>query len=227
MVGITINKIEQMGYNIFDFDYDWENVSYFGVPITKETLESDFKDYYAYYNIAYETIESFKFELKRKWKKLIRAYNNILKTQPDIKLNESERIYTENNEGGHTDNSSASLNHTSETLSNGDDKFSDTPNQYVDNDETDMYLTNREITKNSANVTSQDQSESNSERTSSNKKDITETLTGNEYEKYMKIREFVEDMEYKFFDKFNDLFEMLIRIGNLYKVRRYPWMINI
>ena len=227
MVGITINKMEQMGYDIFDFDYDWDDVSYFGTNITKETLESDFKEYYAYYNIAYETIEAFKFELKRKWKKLIRAYNNILKSQPDIKLNESERTYAEKNHGTRTDNNSAQLNHTSDTTANGDDKFSDTPNQYVGDDETDMYLTNREITKNSTNVESQDQSESNSERTSSEQKDITETLTGNEYEKYMKIRDFVEDMEYKFFDKFNDLFEMLIRIGNLYEVRRYPWMINI
>lgn len=226
MVGITIHKMEQMGYNLFDFDYNWDDVNYFGTNITKETLESDFKEYYAHYNIAYETIESFKFELRRRWKKYVRAYNNILKAQPDIKLNESERTYTENNEGSRNDSNSAQVSHTSDVTNNSDNKFSDTPNQNMAG-ETEMYLTNREIDETTTNTVSKDQSQSTYERTSSDTKDITESLTGNEFEKYTKIRDFVEDMEYRFFDMFNDLFEMLIRIGNLYEVRRYPWIINI
>lgn len=226
MVGITIYKMEQMGYDLFDFEYSWDDVSYFGTNITKETLQNDFKEYYSHYNIAYETIESFKFELRRRWKKYVRAYNNLLKSQPDIKLNESERTYTESNEGNRKNTNSAQVNHTSDVTNNSDNKFSDTPNQNIAG-ETEMYLTNREIDKTTSNTISEDNSQSTSDRTYSDNKDITESLTGNEFEKYSKIKEFVEDMEYKFFDMFNDLFEMLIRVGNLYEVRRYPWIINI
>lgn len=121
LIGITIDDIlNKYGYEIFDFDYEWENVTLFGEEITKEVLQNKFIEYYQYYPISVETIESFKFELKRLWLKNIKPLNMLIKSFPtDITLEDTKKIF----------NGELEM----------ENKFSDTPNQPMEGEE--AYLT--------------------------------------------------------------------------------------
>lgn len=217
MIGITIDFIEQAGYNIFDFPYQWQDVNYLGKSITKQTIEDDFKDYYRYYNISLETIESFKFELKRKWLKNVTAFNQLLLAQPTLDLNEEKRTLSRNTEGQREDNWNESGTDNSTSNYNSDNKFSDTPNQPMDGETS--YLTNRTIDTNTDKT--EMTSEHSGENTRNNTEDVNEeeNRSKNETLRFYEIAEQYRDMQYEFYDKFTDLFQTLLQIGE-YRKRR-------
>lgn len=223
MTGINIIKIEEYGYDIFDFDYNWATVNYLGEEITKEMIEKEFKDYYAYYDIAYETIESFKFELKRRWKKLIAPLNLLLQSEPQITYDEgetqrNETINSEDNATRQTTN-----NTTTDETSENDRKFSDTPNQPMTGDTS--YLTNRSIDNSTRDSTTNATGSSTDNDKYEATRDTTETKRGNLYEKYISLRDKYINMLYEFFDKFNDMFSNIYQIDDL--TRRFGlWMIK-
>lgn len=223
MTGINIIKIEEYGYNIFDFDYTWSDVNYLGEQITKETLEQEFKDYYAYYDIAYETIESFKFELRRRWKKLIAPLNLLLQSEPQITYDEgetqrNETINSEDNATRQTTN-----NTTTDETSENDRKFSDTPNQPMTGGTS--YLTNRSIDNSTRDSTTNATGSTTDNDKYEATRDTTETKRGNLYEKYISLRDKYINMLYEFFDKFNDMFSNIYQIDDL--TRRFGlWMIR-
>ena len=223
MTGINIIKIEEYGYNIFDFDYTWTDVDYLGENITKETIEKEFKDYYAYYDIAYETIESFKFELKRRWKKLITPLNLLLQSEPQITYDEGETQRNENIESEDVATRQTSNNTTIDETSENDRKFSDTPNQPMTGDTS--YLTNRTIDNNTRDSTTNTTGNSTDNNKYNATRGTTETKRGNLYEKYISLRDKYINMLYEFFDKFNDMFSNIYQIDDL--TRRFElWLIK-
>lgn len=123
---LTIDEIiNEYGINIFDFEYIFTEFNYYGKNITKEELQNMFIEYYRYYPISFETIQRFKFELKRKWIKNITIYNKIFEIQPkDYKLYDKVRDYI--------------------TSTRGNIDYSDTPNEPMIGD--NNYLTNKTLT---------------------------------------------------------------------------------
>lgn len=206
---MQLDKVIEMGVDIFDFNYQWENISLFGETIDKEALQNAFIEYYQYYDIAFETIPRFKFALKRLWKKNVGVFNQLIKAMPTtVNLYDNKRVKNGTNKANVTGQSSGTMSSTSSEK----DKFSDTPNQTViDSDET--YLTS--ISKNDSYDNGSSEVASSSSRSSEFEE--SETYSINDIEKMSKLVNKYENLLYVFLDKFNDLFSTLIIVDNLGK----------
>lgn len=158
METFTLNfMVEDLEEDIFDFDYSFTTVG----DITQDVLEEDFIEYYRYFNSGMETVEKFKFYLKRMWLKEIKPFNKRLLAEYEL---ETIGLYDNKIETS-----------SSNTL-NGEVQYSDTPNQTISSDYS--YLT--DITKND------NSSEENGSRTSSK----NEALKLVELDKKMKDMEY-------------------------------------
>lgn len=119
------NIYELLGDNVFDFDYDFDDVVINDVTYNKNLLEETFKEYWWLYQIGYSTVDEFKWRLKRCWKKTISVFRQKLLLYP-----------TEQNLNEET----STFNYSTDS----DNKYSDTPNQpMLDVDPVGKYLTNR------------------------------------------------------------------------------------
>lgn len=206
---MKLDKIIEMGVDIFDFDYQWENTTLFNEVIDKEALQNAFIEYYQYYDIAFETIPRFKFALKRLWKKNVGVFNQLIKAMPNtVSLYDNKRVKNGTNNANIVGKSSG----TSSSTSTSKDKFSDTPNQTViDSEET--YLTS--ISKNDSSDNGNSEVESSSTRNINFEESETYSING--IEKMSKIVNKYENLLYGFLDKFNDLFSTLIIVDDLRK----------
>lgn len=116
---------DELGENIFDFDYDWEDITIGDKVYSKEYIQNNFIDYWLYYHIGYSTLDEFKWRLRRNWLNKIEVLKQQLSLYP-TKLNLNEY----------------NINRTYSSKS--DNKYSDTPNQpMLDVDPEGKYLTDR------------------------------------------------------------------------------------
>lgn len=206
---MKLNSVIEMGVDIFDFEYQWEDTTLFGEIIDKEALQNAFIEYYQYYDIAFETIPRFKFALKRLWKRNVGVFNQLIKAMPNtVNLYDNKRVKN----GTNKINVSGTSSGNSSSNSSEKNKFSDTPNQTViDSEET--YLTN--ISKTDNEDKGETQVESSSER--NGEFEESETYSINDIEKMSKLVNKYENLLYGFLDKFNDLFSTLIIVDRLGK----------
>lgn len=126
------NELEE---NVFDFNYDWTDITVGGIIYNKEYIENAFNDYYLHYQIGYSTLEEFKWRLRRNWLEKISILQQQLSVYPtQIRLN--DRTITR------------------DFTNSSDNKYSDTPNQPMLNvDPQGQYLTDRTYIDNSGNST--------------------------------------------------------------------------
>lgn len=116
--------------DIFDFDYDFPDITINDKVITKTSIQDDFKDFWWFYQIGYSTLDEFKWRFKRVWLDKIYTLRQRLSQYPEL------------------DN----LNLTGKTIdktytNDNDNKYSDTPNQpMVSEDSSNVFLTDRTIT---------------------------------------------------------------------------------
>ena len=119
--------------NIFDFDYDWTDITVGDTTYNKEYIEDSFYNYWKYYQIAYSTLDEFKWRLQRRWLSSIKILAQKLNTypvEPDLAERKINRSFT----------------------SSSDNKYSDTPNEpMLDVDPQGKYLTDRTYTDNEYN----------------------------------------------------------------------------
>ena len=117
-----INNLQE---ELFDFDYDFADITIGNKTYNKQLLQDTFTEYWYYYHIGYSTLEEFKWRLKRTWKATIGVFAQKLSLYPQ-ELNLKDRTYTK------------------EYSSDTDNKYSDTPNQpMLDVDTDGKYLTDR------------------------------------------------------------------------------------
>lgn len=113
--------------NIFNFPYDWTDITIGNITYNKQYIENAFIDYFLYYYIGYSTVDEFIWRLRRNWLDKISVLQQQLSVYPtQISLDERtiKRNYT---------NSS-------------DNKYSDTPNEpMLDVDPEGKYLTDRTV----------------------------------------------------------------------------------
>lgn len=123
-IDYIVNKKQ---YDIFDFDYNFADITYNGELINKDYIQKEFIDYFLLYQIGYSTLQEFKWRLRRRWKANIDILRQLLELYPRDNLNLDDK-----NKEKHY------------TLSS-DNLYSDTPNQQLANSITGGYLT--DITK--------------------------------------------------------------------------------
>lgn len=133
----TINLydvINKFGRNIFP-NYSFNNIAWFDKEITKEDFENMLIDYYANYEIGFETIEMFIFEFKRIFNREFPTMYEQLKLQSKITYD------------------LLSYNHSYQVTDKNDNKYSDTPNEpLTDVGGSELYLTTRTLNDNEKSI---------------------------------------------------------------------------
>ena len=116
---------ETLDKDVFDFEYDFTEITIGNKTYNKELLQNEFKDYWWYYQIGYSTLDEFKWRLRRNLKATIDTLSQRLSIYPrQLSLNEKKI--------------------TKEYTNTTDNKYSDTPNEPMLNVDTDgKYLTDR------------------------------------------------------------------------------------
>ena len=160
---------EVLNDDIFDFDYDFPDIIINDKTINKTTIQDEFKDYWWFYQIGYSTLDEFKWRFKRVWLDKILTLRQRLSQYPDLdKLNltgrTTQKKYTSNN----------------------DNKYSDTPNEMLNESGKVEFLTDRTLTDTQGTH--------------------TETVTDNTLEQYEKLNKYMTNVLYDFYKDFKTLF---------------------
>lgn len=174
--------------------YGWENILQICKDLkpntptyTKQDIANEIQRLYQNYEIAFETIDSFVNEFQRVWNSNINTTCDKLILYNKVNFELDEYI------------------HEYEGQDEGDDRYSDTPNNPMletdTNFETSIYLTNRSTYKNG--------------------KKITDKMKLNPLQKYADISNGVADPLIEFCNKFEKLFNHLIVIKETTLFRRY------
>lgn len=161
-------------------------IQYRGEELTVDTITKKIQSLYGNYEIAFETVDSFINEFQRVWNTYINTTIDKLKLYSKVNFDLTE------------------YNHTYNTTDKGDDRYSDTPNEPMQESDSSfegsIYLTNRSTYENS--------------------KVINDNMTLNGMQKYGDISKYVDDPIVNFAQQFDYLFNHLIVVKTDI-IRRY------
>ena len=147
MQTITLEECVDIGWKfITDEEYNSDVSELTSIGLSVKKVYDDLINYYAFYQIAFETPQRFGFEFRRVWDMEFEKFKQM--------CNMYSKVDTDNPIKDYTHNYTSSGDNTND--------FSDTPNQpmYADGNETiAKYLTNR--TKNKSKISSEDTRQNN------------------------------------------------------------------
>lgn len=241
MITETLDELVEQGYKfISDEDYNASNESLEKLSLSNKKIYDDLVNYYRYYQIAFETPQRFGFEFYRIWErnysileKQCEAYaqldiTKILNDYEHTYNDKKQENYSEDNNGDDetTNNKSSQSTISGSGSTNADDKFSDTPNQQMDNvSDTDIYLTTRRLNDNQSAYSGTGSDTGNEHKSynftnhkegdNSYTRNMDDALRRNQIEAYNKIMNKIRDIEYDFINKFDDLFLNYIPIKDI------------
>lgn len=180
--------VNNLHYNLFDFDYYFVSITYRGVPFTKEALQNEFLERFKYYQIGYSTLDEFSWRLKNVWLENIDELNMKVNALSQIDLETPEGLYLYSVHEGE-----------SKINTMGDNRYSNTPNQKILGfTDTDGYLTDRTLNK----------GEGKNEYVDKEAKNFVKT--------YGEIKKYLKNPLYEFFNKFYSLFITDVILNNMY-----------
>ena len=155
---------------IFDFDYPLSE------KITKEFFECLILNHYMMRRIGYDTVTAFKIGLNAKLNEIMPQFNSII---DEIYINRfgDSIIKSGNNNKNITNNSSNNLTNTSTTNSTSevDNRYSDTPENKIDDIKDGNYVTNYIFTQNKNEGKDNSTSEGTSNSETNDNTDYNET----------------------------------------------------
>ena len=194
---VKIKNLAKEGRHvIFDFDYDLSNA------ITKEKFETMILNHYMTRRIGFQTVTNFKLHLNVKINSIMQKYNNMFDSLNEYNLMDGE-VTTRSG----TDNSQTSQNSTNgnETSSINDNRYSDTPQDEIENVKNGKYLTDYSYTQNNTNSSGTDESEGTSNR------EYEETVKhSNVIDNYLKIQNNLDSIFDMIFNDLDSLFYTLV-----------------
>lgn len=147
-------------YKIFDFDYPLSN------KISKEDFECMILNHYISRRIGFDTPTLFKIQLNVKLNEIMPMYNKMFDALDNWNIfNDGEKVVrygTDNREINSTSNTENNLQNTSTSQNTSDRRYSDTPQNELDNVREGKYVTEYNYDSNNA------EDNSNSNGTSNN-----------------------------------------------------------
>ena len=169
MYTITFNELKELGISPFP-SYTYKQITFLDKTLTQDEFEKLFYDYYGSYQIAYPTHTEFCFEFARIFNRNYDIFNK--KIEMFNKLNFDTTEYVKDIEGS----------------SDSQRKYSDTPNESLDNAGNlgDSFLT--DVSKEGVAGSSK------------------ETYKSNDIIKFNDVEAKINNVIYEFLDKFNDCF---------------------
>lgn len=170
------------------------NTNYMGEDLTTQDIEILILEEYKLKEIAFETYDTFQHYFKNCWNKhFLKMRQNVL-AAVDFETGEHKEIIKEKLTNENKVNSS----------NNGITKFSNTPNQYIPENNSFNGLT--EISDGTAN--------GEAKTNGTTQRDYEYTKVGNAFEKFINLSKENYNIVYDFINKFSDLFLNTIIIKN-------------
>lgn len=193
------NLAKESSQFIFDFDYPLSN------KVDKEKFETMILNHFILRRIGFETFTSFQIQLNVKLNEIMPLYNKMFESLDGWNLfNDGEiveRNLTDNRTIENNTSSNNKLNNTSETIS--DLRYSDTPQNQIENLRDGSYVTDANYNKN--NDTSESIGESSAKTNTKDDNVLYETIKRSPSDKIAIYKEFQENIKNIYSMIFKDL----------------------
>lgn len=196
---------------IFDFDYPLSD------KISKEEFECMILNHYITRRIGFDTPTLFKIQLNVKLNEIMPMYNKMFDSISGWDIfkdgEKTTRYGTDNREINSTSNTENSLHNTSNSENTSDRRYSDTPQNELDNVKDGKYVTeynydtNNAKDKSDSNGTSQNTTNTNDDNTYN---EIVEKTNANKIEILKQMQQEIKSIYSLIFKDLDDLFYSII-----------------
>ena len=194
---IKIKNLAKEGRSyIFDFEYELSDT------ITKEYFETMILNHYLTRRIGFQTVTNFKIHLNVKINSIMQKYNSMFDALSKYNLMDGDVTTREGFDNSETNSSNENSNTTNST---NDNRFSNTPENSIQDVQSGEYVTDYSYTQN--NVSSSGEGES----TGSSNRNYEETVKhSNIAENYLKIQNQLNSIFDLIFKDLDSLFYSLV-----------------
>ena len=193
---VKISNLAKEGRQaIFDFDYPLSQ------KVTKEDFETMILKHYMRRRIGFDTMTAFKMQLDVKLNEIMPLYNKLFDSLDGWDLfNDGEKTthnLTDNGTNNNTTNGTIGNN----TTNISDRRFSDTPQNELDNVKDGKYITEYNYDSDTNNVSGTNSSTSNT----TNSNNVSESTTRSPQDKVALYKEFIQNKQNVYTMIFKDL----------------------
>ena len=186
---------EGRGY-IFDFDYELSDT------ITKEYFETMILNHYLTRRIGFQTVTNFKIHLNVKINSIMQKYNSMFDALNKYNLMDGDVTTREGFDNSETNTTNENSNTTNST---NDNRFSNTPENAIEDVQSGEYVTDYSYTQNNVNSSGEGESNGTSNR------NYEETVKhSNIAENYLKIQNQLNSIFDLIFKDLDSLFYSLV-----------------
>lgn len=198
------NELAKYGRSvIFDFDYPLTQ------NINKESFEIMILNKFLMRRIGYETVNAFKISLSVKLNEIMPKYNIMFDAIKNWNLFNDGETYTRSYEETRSDNGTSQNNMTSGTNNTSDRRYSNVPQNQIQDIKDGDYMTDYNFDTDISSVTSQN----NGTSATSGTTNINETTTRSSQDKIKLYADFLKEVNSVYtyiFDELKDLFFGLV-----------------
>lgn len=181
---------------IFDFDYELSDT------ITKEYFETMILNHYLTRRIGFQTVTNFKIHLNVKINSIMQKYNSMFDALSKYNLMDGDVTTREGFDNSETNSTNENSNTTNST---NDNRFSNTPENSIQDVQSGEYITDYSYTQNNVN------SSGEGESTGSSNRNYEETVKhSNIAENYLKIQNQLNSIFDLIFKDLDSLFYSLV-----------------
>lgn len=185
-------------YKIFDFDYPLSD------KITKEYFETMILNHYMTRRIGFETVTNFKLHLQVKLNAIMPKYNLLLDSQAEILNSKTITKTGSDNAETSTQNSSTNTNTSNSTT---DNRYSDTPQDNLQDVKDGKYVTNYSYIK----ADTESNGSATNEGSGTNARNYNETIVENDNDNtYFKIQNEMANIFNMIFKDLDSLFFSIV-----------------
>ena len=189
---------KQGRYKIFDFDYPLSKT------ITKEYFETMILNHYMTRRIGFETVTNFKLHLQVKLNAIMPKYNLLFDNQAEIMNSRTITKTGSDNAETSTQNSSTNSNTSNSTT---DNRYSDTPQDNLQDVKDGKYVTNYSYIK----ADTESNGSATNEGTGTNARNYNETIVENDNDNtYFKIQNEMANIFNMIFKELDSLFFSIV-----------------
>lgn len=178
---------------IFDFTYPLSE------NLNKDEFEEIFLKHYMFRRINYDTLTSFKIHLDVKLNSIMPKYNLMLDGFKNVNFLGNVETHYRSEENSKTTNSSNSINSSSSDTTNSKTKYSDTPQNHIEDITDGSYVTEYTDVTNTGTATSNSSGSNNIVDNGNVIENITITRSDSieEYKKYLEVLNSIYEMIFK------------------------------
>ena len=200
---VKITDLAKMGRDcIFDFDYPISK------KFNKEEFETIILNHYLMRKIGYETITAFKIELNVKLNEIMPNYNLLIDSISDWNLFNDGEIETREQNIKSNNNTNSTINNSNSTINIADNRYSDTPQNNLEDVQNGNYISNYTYDTNKSNSSS----ESNNNSSSNDNSNLNEKITRTPSDKINLYTNFLEKKQNIYSMIFKDLDSLFYQI---------------